>query len=286
MRVWIGVGLLCISFAVASQGQSPPHSQGSQQQPAQSEQRDEGAEPDQPAPSANATVDAPLPNDANSMPSKESGYEHQQGEEKSSAELWIAVATVALAFITGALAWYTSLLWGATKRIAEETTKSSERQLRAYVGPISHHVRGVGSVAPLRACIVIKNTGQTPAHNVRCLTWIYAKPFDKTPFNIAPTKSEVDSASLTVIFPGGELTIDQLRSQDDLPAGLADQERYAFFSGDLGFLVCGKIIFSDVLGHVRETTFHYKLGGNAMPHGDEPPEGYAMAAQSNGNTAT
>jgi hypothetical protein len=65
---------------------------------------------------------------------------------------------------TGVLALFTAFLWVATQCLVRESKRSSERQLRAYVGVVYPEIRIDGS--KLIAWFDYCNAGQTPARNV------------------------------------------------------------------------------------------------------------------------
>lgn len=99
------------------------------------------------------TGQAPLEVDVHGMP-----------PDHSSAV--IAVAAIALALLTGALAFYTANLWRDTRRLIENGEASAQRQLRAYVG-VSEVVfeEEIEGRAP-RVSLTIKNFGATPAYKL------------------------------------------------------------------------------------------------------------------------
>jgi hypothetical protein len=107
----------------------------------------------------------------------------QEKENKSevggiSADVWMAIFTAVLTIAT-------ILLWLETKRAINDSRKSSERQLRAYVGvdKISFEIRsrkegykplipGAGdNIYTDFICVEVKNFGQTPAREVSVYAW-------------------------------------------------------------------------------------------------------------------
>ena len=78
----------------------------------------------------------------------------------------VAVAAIALALLTGALALYTAKLWRATRGLVESGEAAARRQLRAYVG-ISDvvHEEQIEGHSP-RVSITIRNFGATPAYKL------------------------------------------------------------------------------------------------------------------------
>jgi hypothetical protein len=78
----------------------------------------------------------------------------------------IAVATIALALLTGALAFYAANLWRATRRLVESGEASGQRQIRAYVGVSEVVFEEQSEGRPPRVSITLKNFGATPAYKL------------------------------------------------------------------------------------------------------------------------
>ncbi|MEA3179418.1 MAG: hypothetical protein QOI59_2941 [Gammaproteobacteria bacterium] len=89
---------------------------------------------------------------------------HELPPDRSNAVF--AAATIALALITGTLAFYTAKLWRATRRLVESGEGTAQRQLRAYVG-VSEvaYEEQIDGRAP-RVSITIRNFGATPAYKL------------------------------------------------------------------------------------------------------------------------
>lgn len=107
-----------------------------------------------------------------SILSKEAGGNPGKNANKGKRIWFKDPAMFLLTFVTFialiAYAYYTRDLALSTQLLVTNTKRNSETQLRAYVaaepGPI-YHVNAVGS--PLVAYLVIRNTGQTPAYEVK-----------------------------------------------------------------------------------------------------------------------
>ena len=93
-----------------------------------------------------------------------------RGEEGT--EFWPAffgyklkITDTLIAAFTALLFWATWLLWRATKKLVQGAKDTSKRQLRAYV------IAGAGDIQEIDngflLAATLKNTGQTPASNVR-----------------------------------------------------------------------------------------------------------------------
>jgi len=89
---------------------------------------------------------------------------HELSPDRSNAV--VSAAAIALALITGALAFYTARLWRATRRLVESGEGTAQRQLRAYVG-VSEvaYEEQIDGRAP-RVSITIRNFGATPAYKL------------------------------------------------------------------------------------------------------------------------
>jgi hypothetical protein len=75
----------------------------------------------------------------------------------------VAVFTAVLAVATILLAGATFRLWKSTKALAEETSDTARRQLRAYVFPIQFQKPPGASTAVV---VTFKNLGNTPAYGI------------------------------------------------------------------------------------------------------------------------
>jgi len=102
-----------------------------------------------------------------------------------------AASAITLALFTIALFWSTYGLWDATGTTINDARKSSERELRAYVGVerldfrVTSQVKGYVPIDPTASnttypdylVVKVKNYGQTPAKNVETKTVVVTGPF-------------------------------------------------------------------------------------------------------------
>jgi hypothetical protein len=88
--------------------------------------------------------------------------------EKLGDPAWATVvATIVIAIFTGTLWWSTYKLWDAGERQLRHLEASSQRQLRAYVGVEWCRVASPDGGNTFEVEVQIKNTGQTPAFEIR-----------------------------------------------------------------------------------------------------------------------
>lgn len=88
--------------------------------------------------------------------------------EDSSGKV-VAGATIFLGLVTAALAFFTYRLWRSTGALVTENIHTAERELRAYVFVETAFVRNTVK-EPIRAYVAFKNSGKTPAYNIRLVT--------------------------------------------------------------------------------------------------------------------
>jgi hypothetical protein len=87
--------------------------------------------------------------------------------EKQLIDRRIANYTLALALFTGVLAVSTIGLWTITDLTLRHSRETAERQLRAWVGPVTTNCDVFAAGHRIQAKIVIINTGKSPAQNMR-----------------------------------------------------------------------------------------------------------------------
>src|SRR5450755_1701520 len=184
-----------------------------------------------------------------------------------------AAGTVAFAFLTLVLAIGTLFLWFATRRLVRGTEKTAERQLRAYVFVDHTTVANFNTSQPF-AELIFKNSGQTPAYNVRVLMTggIASFPLTKEPVALP---NDIIAPSCGHLGPRGTFH----SKQEDT---MTDVERTDIQAGRAAFYVRGKLFYKDTFGREQVTNFffHY-IGNNGQMH-----PGGAMAPCAYGNDAT
>lgn len=188
-------------------------------------------------------------------------------------ENWLGKAWAdPVAAFTGLLFFSTVLLWVSTERTLRHARESSERQLRAYVfvaaqaisaSPRRDIMLPIQSNSNALAHMVFKNTGQTPAYDVR----IYGE-IDLVPWPI-------EQSTLTAInFNNSNISSSTLGSGQDThkislfsrlgsiqPANLSDVEYQGLLSGSLALVAHGEVRYLDAFGKQRWTRYRTFVGG-------------------------
>ena len=184
---------------------------------------------------------------------------------------WVTVVLVAATIV---LAFFTALLWHTTGTLVRGTVKSSEHQLRAYVGVdgislIDLHLRTEtyqlpdtkpGSRLPHKIDVQMRNFGDTPANRVDFIATIWKEnaplPNDDEVDRLLATEKErcnsIPGAFIPrhSIFPAQTAPM-QIYLSDLIPFRqvLADQLRNVF--------VIGRIDYSDIFDNQHTTRFCY-----------------------------
>ena len=182
----------------------------------------------------------------------------------------VAISTAIMGLFTIALFIATWLLyWGGERH--------SERELRAYVFPISVKVTNFQTPTPLLAVVQIRNSGQTPAYRLTCTTRLIICPFPNTDFNVP------QSFNLEYLGPRGKVW----RTARTRAALTNDQEQQ-IVNGNFSIHVFGRIDYTDAFGSPRWTTFRTIARGENGGMLTEPdkPDTLIMSFDSEGNEAT
>jgi len=179
-----------------------------------------------------------------------------------------ALSTVLLTLVTGGLVW-----------IGHQQIATSRAQLRAYVfvsmGVVTNVVHGTGMP---EAQVTIRNSGQTPAHDVIALSGF---AIDRYPppatLNLIISDAEFSAPARTreVLGPGGS-------SISVIPAGrmLTAPEKASFASGTGIIYVYGEIRYRDAFGRRHWTKYRFMMGGPVGVRGGQ------LTACEEGNEAT
>ncbi len=92
-------------------------------------------------------------------------------DEHASNERWTTRATIVIAIITSVLAFYTALLWRATKYLVEGAEEYEISELSEYIGVLPNNlIEQDREGTRLEAKRFIMNTGQTTAVKVRVVS--------------------------------------------------------------------------------------------------------------------
>jgi hypothetical protein len=169
-------------------------------------------------------------------------------KQKISLPTWIMpISTVFIMFIT---LFYMIAAWKQAHQMEEAVNIASDtavRQLRAY---ISIHDIGVTNVSPNNKPLItikIKNTGQTPANEVRC--WAKAVVREAPLKTSLPDKSP-GSGTIAVMFH--DKTYNNIFQMDD---PLTAQQITSLSEGTVAIYIYGGVDYIDAFKNVRQTSF-------------------------------
>jgi hypothetical protein len=263
MRRILLIALLALAWGIASSAEKPvPHPDPAKQ----------SAQPDK-----RGTRESPLSIEVLRVPPRSEEERREQADErreKADSDWWLVGYTGALAAATILLAIMTGMLWFATKRLVEGAENTAKRQLRAYVSAIDGEciVKDSAVVATLK----IKNSGQTPAYNLR--VWDHAELSDEPP---QVPDGEPHAESALIVGPGNpsDLQLGTINiTADDHALMIAELSR-AFWVGTItyedafGDTHCLRFSFGSFRSHDGEWSLAPTAGGNyeeksppAAPH--------------------
>lgn len=180
--------------------------------------------------------------------------------------------TLLLVICTAFLALYTKKLWSATTSLVTGAADTAQKQLRAYVcvssAKISFEIAGAPEVQ-----VVLKNCGQTPAHDLRC--WIHIWIEDYPLKVLLPVPPSDFPMAVSVLEPGGHLLSAIKKDPPVRPCALA------LLGTPQGTVyVYGQVTYKDVFSVERITRYRLIYGGN------EPARRQHMMPDIEGNEAT
>lgn len=141
----------------------------------------------------------------------------------------------------------------ATKDSVEVARSTAERQLRAYVFPISASMLdfAIGSIP--RADITIKNTGQTPAYDCTVIACIYRIGL--------PIVGAFPAPEVPTRMSGGSLGPGMERHpKPALNKPLCEADHTEIMDGRDSIFVFGRINYTDAFGEPRFANFRYEFG--------------------------
>lgn len=174
--------------------------------------------------------------------------------QETTTSLIAAIASCVIAFI----AFITSTIQ------AYISSRTAKTQVRAYV-----NIAGIQILDPLerrnaRVIVEYKNSGQTPAYNVRAWAGVHVREF--------PLKSIfVDAPSDLPI--GQEVLASGRDARFEVPfSTLNGFEDMELTEGRAAFWVWGEITYRDVFKKAHFTKFRYFCHGDGLPRGSMSPD--------------
>jgi hypothetical protein len=139
-------------------------------------------------------------------------------------------------------AWQTRIAAGAT-------TRTAERQLRAYVFPRAPKIIGLFSDSPPLMTCRIRNFGQTPAYELRISATVFV---GIEPLREMPAPEPIEQITDFVLGPSGECNISRSYI-------LSDQHANEIRAGRMAIYFRGIISYRDAFGHTPPRTTEFTL---------------------------
>lgn len=164
-----------------------------------------------------------------------------------------ALSTIAIAAFTYYLKKSTDRLWDAGERQLSHLEGTPERQLRAYVLIENGRVERDFGSKRLKAILTIKNSGQTPAYDLRHSSAVRFVPLEAgTGF----FDDEVSKQKL-IIAPNGQVPI-EIYSKLDFEL----ENFHQYKAGGLKVLVYGQFKYRDAFKNIQTTDFIFEVTGD------------------------
>jgi hypothetical protein len=170
----------------------------------------------------------------------------------------IAASTVIVAVFTVTLWFSTYELWMAGER-------HSERELRAYiVGTTSAQYRNLSTPSPY-SILSFKNSGKTPAFDVRVWTTsaVAVYPMNERPS--APRNDPGYQSSVGVVGPGADF-----HNEIASDIVVTPPEHAEVIAGRAAFYIYGEIAYRDSFGIERTASFCHFTAGPKAQRNDGP----------------
>ena len=161
----------------------------------------------------------------------------------------------------------------ATKRAIVLSEDTAQRQLRAYVMVSSAAIENLSSGRKPTAKLILKNTGQTPAHAVSHWCAAGVAPYPMPDHIVRALKNHEAELSSRPLPPGAEA---QSWSESDI---LTEAQYEGLSDGTHALYVVGEIRYTDAFNKPQETDFLLFIGGPGGLTGE-------LTSYTTGNRAT
>lgn len=178
---------------------------------------------------------------------------HDAGEETNGWYEWTREPT---SVFTAFIALFTFMLAMAGGYHVYVAGATARRQLRAYVFITQTEINGVAAQTQPVSQLVIRNTGQTPAHDVMV--------YGNMVFDEFPLKKDLP----VLVFSDPQLTKENLGPGSErykweyAPTALTEDQIAKMHAGTHAMYVYGEIRYRDVFRKKRFTKYLYFTGGN------------------------
>ena len=158
---------------------------------------------------------------------------------------------------------------------------TSKQELRAYVGVTDGGVTLLGKEGETIGLVVIKNAGQTPAHNLLFYGRMKVGSLEKPILEDVPNINDRVNDSRSALFPGQ--SVSRHISLELTEAVLKEVQ-----GGTRAIHVWGRVNYTDVFGSSQATDFRYFVTGPEVQFDRNSPEarGWTFTPHSSGNDAT
>lgn len=166
-------------------------------------------------------------------------------EWRVEGDVWTAVFTGGLFVVTTALAFFTFRLWRSTSDLVRGAADTAKRQLRAYIFLHDAKLAFTTMDGPFYVHIELRNSGQTPAHNVSLwfkIDWFEYPLQSALSSEAGPGETVAPIAANTVITRRLQTT-----------GALTDKMREDLMAERKAIYVNGRVSYTDIFGE-RYTT--------------------------------
>ncbi|HTB01311.1 MAG TPA: hypothetical protein VK804_12605 [Bradyrhizobium sp.] len=142
-------------------------------------------------------------------------------------------------------------LWWATWRLVRSAENTAERQLRAYIFPQDVTITNIESIPEIT--VVLKNTGQTPAHDHTLWATMAVAAY---PLSTEPAPPDGDpNESKGPLAPGA---VNHFFASLESP--ITQEELRGIREGRAAIYLAGAVLYTDAFGKSRSTKFCYFRG--------------------------
>lgn len=270
---WLLLVLLLVSYRSWSDGIAPGSSHGADFNKTNAAHHNQ-----QRASNPEVFIKGPLPVELIETETAVKEREQQVEAEnaKSSREWWMIALTGFLCLVTALLAGYTAKLWRSTRDLVTGAEDASKRQLRAYLGVTGGTIRFLSysdGLIHIQVEVEIRNTGQTPAHDVtKAIEAEFRNSDDNKRFsNVKPVAGK---------WPMPPNAVWHYRKEMDI--SIEDKADMNNFKKAI--FVWGEAKYLDIYGVEQTLGFRYRSLGIITINGSQ--SGWALEPEEDGNRST
>lgn len=193
----------------------------------------------------------------------ESKAEETERHNKTWNENWLTYSTIWLAGVTTLLALFTFWLWSATRKLVIGAEDTAKRQLRAYISVHGSGISGVEIGHTPVAKIAIKNSGQTPAYDVKVQIALTAVA-TASDLAAALRKNKAPIVGPVQIGPSGKISPSSIMGSAITTAALESLMNHTYT-----LFVHGRVDYTDIFKRSHWLTFRLFQDGKGVPIGSD-----------------